>query len=194
MGDLPQQQLAELLNRIGRGDDRAASTLYRHYYAYVHAFIRYRIRDEQAAEEIAHDVFLAVCRNPAAFQGQAKFSTWLGAIASNKSVDWLRRRGRTTVAEAEGSDEVLAAIPDPSPDLIERMGEAQHAEIVRRCIDALPEKHRQVVFLAYYEEAGVNEIARQAGCPEGTVKSRLSHARAKLLDCVSAWLSEDRHA
>jgi len=181
------QIISDLLNRIAQGDDKAATALYRHYFGFVYAYLRYRISDEQAAEEAANDVFLAVCKNPMAYQGNAKFSTWLCAIANNKAADRLRKRARSAPV-AENSDELLAGIPDPEPDVIERMGAAQNAEIVRRCIEALPEKHREAVFLAYFEDAGMEEIARRTSCPEGTVKSRLSHARAKLLDCVSGWL------
>jgi RNA polymerase sigma-70 factor (ECF subfamily) len=192
MREQSEQIISDLLNRIAQGDDKAATALYRHYHGFVYAYLRYRMSDEQAAEEAANDVFLAVCRNPMAYQGNAKFSTWLCAIAKNKAADRLRKHGRS-VPLVEDSNELLAGIPDPEPDVIDRMGEAQNAEIVRRCIEALPEKHREAVFLAYYEEAGMLEIARRTKCPEGTVKSRLSHARAKLLDCVSGWLGGGRN-
>lgn len=186
------QFISDLLNRIAEGDDKAATALYRHYYGFVYAYLRYRLSDEQVAEETANDVFLAVCKNPMAYQGNAKFSTWLCAIANNKAADRFRKYARS-VAFIEDGEELLSGIPDPEPDIIERMGAEQNAEIVRRCIEALPEKHREAVFLAYFEDAGMGEIAQRTNSPEGTVKSRLSHARAKLLDCVSGWLGGGLH-
>jgi RNA polymerase sigma-70 factor (ECF subfamily) len=189
MKDMPVASVATLLNRIAQGDDKAATELYRHYYGFVYAYLRYKMADEQAAEETAHDVFIAVCRRPLAFQGNSKFSTWLCGIANNKTTDWLRKKGRH-VPVVDIDDEVLGAIPDPDADIVGQLAQAQNAEIVRRCVEGLPDKHREVVFLAYFEEASMEEIAERVACPEGTVKSRLSNARAKLLDCLKRWLGD----
>jgi RNA polymerase sigma-70 factor (ECF subfamily) len=189
MKDLPVQSVTSILNRIAQGDDKAATELYRHYYGFVYAYLRYKMADEQAAEDAAQDVFIAVCRRPLAFQRSSKFSTWLCGIANNKAKDWLRKKGRS-VPMVDIDEEVLGEIPDPEADIVDRLGDAQNAEIVRKCVEGLPDKHREVVFLSYYEEASMEEIAERVSCPEGTVKSRLSHARAKLLDCLKRWLGD----
>lgn len=187
MTDLPPDKLADLLNRIGQGDDKAVTTLYRHYHGFVYAYLRHRMADEDAAAEVAQDVFMAVCRRPQSFAGGSKFSTWLCGIANNKAADWGRKRSRT-VQVAEIEDEVLQAIADPDADFVARLEEAQDNQAVRDCIDALPDAHREAVFWAYYEEADMETIAEHQGCPVGTVKSRLSNARKKLVDCLSRWM------
>lgn len=187
MEDLPVQFVTALLNRIAQGDDKAATELYRRYYGYVYAYLRYKMGDELAAEEAAQDVLLAVCRKPTSFQGQSKFTTWLCGIANNKAVDWRRKSGRN-VPVADIEDEVLEELHDPDPDIVQQMADSQNAEAVRRCVESLPDKHREAVLMAYFEEVGMAEIAERMACPEGTVKSRLSHARAKLLDCLKRWL------
>lgn len=187
MTDLPPDELADLLNRIGKGDDKAVTRLYRHYHGFVYAYLRHRMADEEAAEEAAHDVFMAVCRRPQSFGGNSKFSTWLCGIANNKAADWGRKRSRN-VPVAEIEDEVLQAIADPDADFVARLEGAQSDRAVRDCIDALPDAHREAVFWAYYEEADMETIAEHQGCPVGTVKSRLSNARKKLMDCLSRWM------
>ena len=187
MTDLPPEKIAELLNRIGKGDDKAVTTLYRHYHGFVYAYLRHRMADEDAAEEAAHDVFMAVYRRPQSFAGNAKFSTWLCGIANNKAADWGRKRKRT-IQVAEIEDEVLQGIADPDSDFVGRLEDAQDKQAVRQCIDALPDTHREAVFWAYYEDADMETIAEHQGCPVGTVKSRLSNARKKLVDCLSRWM------
>lgn len=187
MQDLSAEKLTGLLNRIGDGDDQAFTELYRHYHGFVYAYLRHRLADEDAAEEVVHDVFMAVCRRPQSFAGGSKFSTWLCGIANNKAADWGRKRNRN-VPVAEVEDEFLQAIPDPDADFVARLENAQSDRAVRDCIDALPDAHREAVFWAYYEEADMETIATHQNCPVGTVKSRLSNARKKLIDCLSRWL------
>ena len=192
MKDLPAQELADLLNRIGEGDDKAFTRLYRHYHGFIYAYLRHRMADEHAAEEVAHDVFVAVFKRPLSFGGTSKFSTWLCGIANNKAVDW-GRHDRRTVQVAEIKDDALAAIADPQADFVARLEEIQGEEAVRDCVDALPDAHREAVFFAYYQDEDMAAIAQRQSCPVGTVKSRLSNARKKLVDCLSRWMGEPDH-
>jgi RNA polymerase sigma-70 factor (ECF subfamily) len=187
MRDLPPQELKDILNQIGQGDDKAFTRLYRHYHGFVYAYLRHRMADEDAAEEVAHDVFLAVCHRPQSYGGTAKFSTWLCGIANNKAADWGRKR-RRAVPVAEIEADALQAIADPDADFIARLEEGQSDQAVRDCVDALPDAHREAVFWAYYEEADMETIAAHQGCPVGTVKSRLANARKKLMDCLARQL------
>jgi RNA polymerase sigma-70 factor (ECF subfamily) len=186
MKDILSPALENLLNRIGEGDDQAATTLYRHYHGFIYAYLRHHMADESAAEEVTHDVFMAVLRRPNAFGGTSKFSTWLCGIANNKAADWGRIR-RRRIPMAEIDDDTLAAIADPSANFVARLEEAQSAATIRQCIDALPDIQRDAVFWAYYEDEDMVSIAERQSCPVGTVKSRLANARKKLMDCLARW-------
>lgn len=192
MKDLPPEELAGILNQIGEGDDKAATRLYRHYHGFVYAYLRHRMADEHAAEEVAHDTFMAVVKRPQSFAGTSKFSTWLCGIANNKAADW-GRRNRRSVPVAEIEDHALAAIADPEADFVARLEEIQGEEAVRDCVDALPNAHREAVFWAYYQDEDMAAIAERQSCPVGTVKSRLSNARRKLMDCLSRWMGGPDH-
>lgn len=115
--------------------------------------------DEHAAEEVAHDAFMAVFKRPKAFGGKSKFSTWLCGIANNKAADWGRRDHRS-VPVAEIEDEALAAIADPTADFV-RLEDIQGEEAVRNCVDALPDAHREAVFWAYYQDEDMAAIAER---------------------------------
>lgn len=193
MQDLSPQKLQDLLNRIGRGDDQAATELYRHYQGFVHAYLRHRLADEDAAAEVTHDAFMAVFRRPGAYAGQSKFSTWLCGIAKHKAADWGRAR-RHHLPQAELDDDALACIADPGADFVARIEAAQSDASVRQCIDALPDLQREAIFWAYYEDEDMVSIAQRQECPVGTVKSRLANARRKLMDCLARAFGKDGHA
>lgn len=181
-----------LLNQIGAGDDKAATRLYRHYHGYLYAFVRHQITNDNDAEEIAHDVFLSVFRKPEGFRGDAKFSTWLCAIAKNKVIDLLRKRGRSHAIQAM-DDDLAQNLPDPNWDFIAEFEETEKDLALQHCRDALPHEQKEAIFLVFYEGLGLDAVAQRQNCPAGTVKSRLFHARRRLRDCMSHWLHGGRH-
>jgi RNA polymerase sigma-70 factor (ECF subfamily) len=192
MRDLLPQELADILNRIGQGDDKAFTRLYRHYHGFIYAYLRHRMANEHAAEEVAQDVFMVVFNRPKSFDGRSKFSTWLCGIANHKAADWGRRNG-SSMPMAEIDDDTLAAVADPQADFVARLEDAQHTQVIRDCIDLLPEGKRNAVFWAFYEEASMATIAERQDCPVGTVKSRLSYGWRKVMDCVSRALGGHGH-
>lgn len=192
MIDLPIETLRDLLNRIAQKDDQAATQLYRHYHGFLYAYTRHQLPDDAAADEVTQDVFLFVFQKPHAFGEQSKFSTWLCSIAWRKAADWGRKRKRE-IPLADVPDEVMEAAPDPNWDFVARIESAQDAQALRYCIDRLPGDQREAVFSVYYDDAGLEQVARQQGCPVGTVKSRLSTARRRLGECISRWIKGGRH-
>lgn len=193
MTDLPAATLAQLLNQIGIGDDKAVMTLYRHYHGFLYAFIRHRLSNEADAEEVTQDVLLAVCQKPQAFRGQSKFSTWLCGIAKFKIVD-LRRKQGLGLPIAEVDDEVVQEQADPNWNFVERLEAEEDEEALRHCRDALPDEQKEAIFWVFYQGEGLDAVAARQECPVGTVKSRLFNARKRLHDCMSRWLEGGRHA
>lgn len=192
MKDLPNQTIVELLNQIDQGDDKAATRVYRHYHGFLYAYIRHRLADDAAAEEVAHDVFLSVFQKPQGFGEQSKFSTWICGIAKFKVADWWRKQ-KITVPLDDVGDEFIETEPDPNWDFVARLEAAQDAEALRQCIDKLPADQREAVFWAFYQDAGLEDVAKHQNCPVGTVKSRLFSARKRLRDCVSRWIEGGRY-
>ena len=196
MTDLPNETIFEILNRIGQGDDKAATRLYRHYHDFLYAYIRQKLAGvasaSAAAEDITHDAFLAVFQRPQGFSGHSKFTTWLCGIAYFKMADMFRDQQRAPPLDDMG-EEVMENEPDPNWDFVARLESAQDAEAMRYCIDRLPADHRETIFWVYYQDASVEEAARHQDCPVGTVKSRLFNARKRLRDCVSRWIEGGRH-
>lgn len=129
------------------------------------------------AEETAQDVFLRAHERLAQFRGEARFSTWLHRIAWSVSVNRTRllstRRAHVPLEAALD----LAGPADPRADA----EAAERAARVGEAVEALPDLYRAVVYLHYWQEASVAEIADLLGAPPNTVKSYLFRARERVL-------------
>lgn len=171
---------ATLLAGIARGRERDMAEFYRLYHGRIYAFVLRRLRNAADAAEVANEVMLEVWRGAASFEGRAKALTWVMGIANHKAVDRVRRTGRDAAFEELDPDE-LADEREAAADLLAQL---QDAELVKRCLERLPEVQRAVVHLAFFEDLGYGEIASILGCPEGTVKTRIFHAKKGLKRCL----------
>lgn len=189
MKDFSEPKLAKLLNQIALGDNKAVEILYRHYQASVFAFIRLRVRDDAAAEEILNDTFMIAFQKSTQFNGSCEFKTWLCAIAKNVCGTWMRKQN-TGLARSmvDLDDDTLDNIADPSWDVVSRLASRQMDEVLRECIDKLPLTHKEAFFWSWFEEEPLEEVAKRLDCPKGTIKSRLFNARSKIADCVKRLL------
>lgn len=183
--DLPAERITALLRGVRAGSDQAVRELYLYYRPALFAFIRFRIRDDAAAEELVDDAFMIALRNLGRFDGTSMFKTWLFGIARNCCGTWIRHQHTALVqATIELDDGDLEAIPDPDANVLAHLESAEMREILRDCIDQLPIAQRDVLFWTWFEEEPLEIVAVRVECPLGTVKSRLFHARKRVGDCV----------
>ncbi len=170
-----------LIARLRGGDKLALQALYARHNVKIHRFVLRLVRDEAAAEDVVSEVFVDLWRNPAAFEGRSEVSTWLLAIARNKALSLLRKK-----KDGEIDDEALAAIEDESDDPEIVAQKKSKGELLRACLARLSAEHREVIDLVYYHDKSIEEVAAIVGVPEGTVKTRMFHARKKLADIARA--------
>ncbi|MCB2129193.1 MAG: sigma-70 family RNA polymerase sigma factor [Rhodobacteraceae bacterium] len=176
-------QTIDLLVRAVAGGDRAAfERLYLLMERPLFRFARLKLNDPFRSADIVHEVFLEVWRRAAEFQGKSSARTWMFAIAYRKIVDTYRREGRLSYQEE------LPEQIDDSADATSVLVAAEQAEAVRECLGRLRVEHRLAIELTFYEDMGYREIAEIAGVPEGTVKSRVFHAKQLLMRCLAARL------
>ena len=134
------------------------------------------VRRADLVEELLNDVMWVVWQNAGAFRGDAQVTTWVLGIATLKS---RRARQRWHREEAQFDDVSVAedeAAENPSP--VDRDLEQGLAQ--------LSAEHRDTLELTYYHGYSCAEVAQLRGCPVGTVKTRLFHARRRL----KQWLEE----
>jgi RNA polymerase sigma-70 factor (ECF subfamily) len=148
----------------------------------VYALAYSIVRDRQAAEDVAQDVFVKLWRALPRYDGRAQLSTWIYAITRNASISALR--GRRPEVSIEDPDVLTAAEAAGA----EATGEASASRAdaadldrtLARLVAELPEKQRQAVTLYYLEERSCEEVAAMLAMPVNTVKTHLHRARARL--------------
>jgi RNA polymerase sigma factor (sigma-70 family) len=173
-----------LVLRVAAGDERALSELYDRYSRPVYATGVRLLGDASLAEELVQDAFTNVWRGAESFETErASFSTWLYRIARNRAVDLDRKR---RVRPLSVGDDPLRAVPGgPEPEA------SVDGWDVARALSRIPEEHREVLTLAYFEGLTQREISRRTGLPLGTIKSRTTAAIKRLHRTMTNPLAEE---
>lgn len=187
MGNLPDDEAA-LIRAAQRGSLDAFNSLVLRYQDAVFT-TAYRIMGEtQIAADITQDAFITAYRQISTFRGGV-FRAWLLRIAANRCYDELRRYKRRPTMSVEsmvGEESADAPdLPDPSqtPEQVALSNELQRA--IQDCISALGAEQRVVLVMSDIDGLDYESIATAVGVALGTVKSRLSRARAAVRDCLS---------
>ena len=169
-----------MLRQVAAGHKDAMGELYRRHGDVLFAQIRFVTGDLALSEEILQDTMVAIWRGAASFRGESKARSWMIAIAHRQARVRLRRRRLRVV-----DDGFLAALPSPAPGPEHvALGRAEAAAVIG-AIKRLDTAHREVLGLAVGAGLPQSEIAEVLQVPVGTVKSRISAARAALADALS---------
>lgn len=173
----------KLIARCTLGDDRRAfGTLVEAYQPQVRRFfLNLTLGDEALSDDLAQETFLKAYLNVRSFRGVAKFSTWLYRIAYNEFCSW-QRKTQHEASLPDGLDENFDAdYYDASGDQCYSATDSVDTHIdVWRSMHVLSDTERTLVTLFYIQDYPLKKIMEITGLPEGTVKSYLSRAKAKL--------------
>ncbi len=167
-----------------RGDMGFFPELVTAYQNRVYA-MAYRFHAEEA-EDIAQEIFIAIYRNIARFEGRSKLSTWIYRIATNTAINQLRRHKPVLPLE----EDMLSAGTSPPADT-DLIAKSEHEEF-RRVIEQLSTNYQEIIELYYFQELSYQSIADILQIPVRTVETRLYRARAKLKELLSG--REENHA
>jgi RNA polymerase sigma-70 factor (ECF subfamily) len=185
-------QVLRLLGRIEQQDEGAFRELYCAFSRKLYAYVLRQLSDPAQAEEIVSDTLYEVWKAPAKFRGDSQFSTWLIGIARNKVL--MHWRGRKPDADHDDVADLAEQLPSDAPGAFELMADQQRSDGVRHCVDKLGHEHRECVHLVFYQGMALADVARIQQIPEGTVKTRLFHARQKLKQCLQRMLAREGEA
>ncbi len=164
----------ELIRAASAGDTAAFEELVRAYQSHIWRFLRHLLGDPDLAEDITQETFVRVYRKLGSFRFRSKFSTWVFQVARNAGIDALRSRQRR--------ERLLTAM---EPRALEVSGGELRMEI-EEALQTLTPKLREAFVLIEAFGFTYREAGRTIGVPEGTVKSRVYHAREQLVSWMSA--------
>jgi RNA polymerase sigma-70 factor (ECF subfamily) len=171
-----------LVARLAAGDDDALGELFDRYAPFVLGLASRVAGNAGSAEDVVQEVFAALWAHPDRFDAaRGSLRAYLGVQAYRRAVDTLRRDGRRRAREENCATFGLGEVRF-TPDGTEA---ASVAEVVRQAISRLPDEQRLAVELVFWHGYTYREVATILAVPEGTAKSRLRLAQAKLAD----WLT-----
>jgi RNA polymerase sigma factor (sigma-70 family) len=186
--DLPDE---ELVRAVVAGAHSALAALYDRYGRRAYSLARRVCRDDNLAEDVVQEAFLAFWRDPRRFDaGRGGFGTWILTLVHHKSVDAVRRESairRRTVAVADEGQE-WSAPPGPGAD--QGALQAIEAGQIRDALGDLPDEQREALTLAYFGGYSQREVATLTGVPLGTVKSRMFSGMRRLRGALGPVLGE----
>lgn len=196
MSEVPERPFAaltdeELVRRYREGLDAegALLELYERYRAVTHAFFRRRIGSPDIAAEENQELYLTVVEHLKEFRGDASFRTWLFQIAHHRLAHLRRRWGIHVDERAEEVPEALweqiAAPAEGGPEVLAARG--QVARALRRCLGALPELERAVVFGEYYAGLTLQLMGEELGLTNKSgARALLIAAQRRLRRCLES--------
>ena len=176
----------ELARRAAGGDEDAFAQLVGLHEKKVYGLARRMCGNPEDAADAAQEAFLAAWKGLPRFRGEAGFSTWLYRLATNVTIDFLRKEKRrrglavSSLSVEDEDDQRVLDVPDLrfTPQSEAERRELQEA--VHRGLTQLSDEHRQVLVLRELNGLSYSEIAQVLNIEEGTVKSRISRARLAL--------------
>ncbi len=176
----------ELADKAAHGDDRAFLELYRRHRRYVLTLVVRTSGRPEDAEDLVQECFFQLHKSLGSFSGRSQFRTWFHGIvvrvchSATRNRLAQRRRGD---AEAEHMDEerLESHAGGDGRDLA-----GQHAlrDWIQSCLDKMSQQHRVPLVLHILAGMELGEIARILAVPEGSIKSRLFHARKRMAICL----------
>ena len=180
-GNLPDRWEELAVARLVAGDESALAAVYDQYGGYVYSLALRVTRDRSTAEDITQDVFCHLWTKATDFDAErGSLRAWLGMLAHRRSVDRVRREEARRARERRDLDQSVTAMPD----VAEGAMNVVVTERVRVALGELPDEQRRCVEMAYFGGKTFREVAAALGIAEGTAKSRIRLALAKLANAL----------
>ena len=165
-----------LIYRAQSGDEGAFADLMRAYHAFVYTIVIGVVDNSHDAEEVVQDAFLNAYQGLRQLEDTTKFKGWLAEITRNCARQWLRKQRGETVSLDEVNEEILQT--EDSPD--ERLTRLEQRELIRRTMETLPQKDRDIARAFYLEGASYDELTSAHGLSYNAIAFRLSRAKRQL--------------
>jgi len=175
---------ARLIHEALRGIQPAYKQLMQKYHDPIFNLIYRIVHNREQVEDLTQETFVKAFASLKNFNEEFAFSTWLYKIATNSTIDYIRKRKLETfsidkpIALEEGDSRF--ELPDSTFAPDRSIIQVQRARLIEEAINALPEKYKRVIILRHTEEREYAEIAKILNLPIGTVKAHIFRARELL--------------
>lgn len=170
-------------------DEKAYAKLLQRYKRPVYHMILKMVRNVDDAEDLTIESFAKAFRSLHKFKKDFTFSTWLFRIATNNTIDQIRKKKLNTMSidnsfTDDNGEGISIEVEDENLNPQEETIKSQKAELIQVFVDKLPPKYQKLVRLRYFSELSYEEIAVELEAPLGTVKAQLHRARELMFEMV----------
>ncbi|MBU3658612.1 MAG: RNA polymerase sigma factor [Flavobacteriales bacterium] len=175
----------ELMKALSKGDQRAFDELYKRFYAQLLGYFKNMLwGDREKAEDMVHDIFAKIIKNPDYFDTNRSFRTWLFSVASNMCKNEYKKQAvrKNTSTGVEDYRSISS-----STNVLAKVQDIQFQQAFEENLSKMDEKHREVFALRHLEGLSMKEIAEIMEINEGTVKSRLFYATKFLAEKLKVY-------
>lgn len=190
-----QCETTRLMNAVREGDHKAFGDLERAVRARAFHVARSLVGSQDDAMEMCQEAFLKAFRARDSYDPEQPFLPWFHRILRNTCFSFLRKHRRIKQTSLSGVDQsgesVDHEIVDPSPGPEVSAVESERAMLLRGALERLSARDREILALRQFQDMPYKEIARTLDIPEGTVMSRLYHARRRLAEALAPLLEPD---
>jgi len=198
-----EQRDRKLVDQCQRGSDDAFKVLVEKYHKKVYSIALGMVHNGEDANDITQEAFIKVHKYIDNFKGSSSFYTWLYRIVINLCIDFLRREGRyASVGYDDGQSHSAnnGSEPIPGDPLTpvdqtwnpgQELGRREAGEQIMKAIESLSANHRAVILMREVEGLSYREMAKVLNCSQGTIMSRLHHARFKLRKLLKDYVGTD---
>jgi len=194
-GDDMQTEATRLMTAVQAGDHAAFDDLARTLRGRAFQVARSLVGSRDDAMELCQETFMKVFRSRDSFDPSMPFLPWFHRILRNTCFSFLRKHRRVhkrslTTIGADG-EEIDFEIVDPGPDPSAGVEQDERRVLFQQAMGQLSARDREIIALRHFQELSYKEIAGALGIPEGTVMSRLFHARRRLRETLAPMLDEE---
>jgi RNA polymerase sigma-70 factor (ECF subfamily) len=182
-GMLTPAELVWLMAAVAKGDEAAFERLYAATRAKLYGVVLRILRRSDLADEVIQETYLKIWHNAGSFDPKvATPITWMVAIARNRALDLIRKKGETSIEDEPAAMEAAGEEPNP-------LARREMTEELRRllaCLGRLDEDRRRMVLLAYYSGWSRDQLAAQFDAPANTIKTWLRRSLLEIRECLGS--------
>lgn len=179
---IESEQLRALMTKVASGDNKALHLIYKETSSRLYGYGFRILHKHELVADVMQETFIAIWRNAIFYQSNLSAPvTWMTTILRNKAFDLLRTIDYPVEIDADDFDySVIGSLIEPSMTPQEVLESNRLTDVLLSCMRQLDGPHRQVVYMAFFEDMSHSEIASRLDLPIGTVKTWIRRSLVRL--------------
>jgi RNA polymerase sigma factor (sigma-70 family) len=180
--------LAKYVEKLQLGDISAFEIIYNETNNQVYNLLYSYTKNQEASLDLMQETYLTVNSKIGTLKDPHAARSWINRIAINKANRFFEKNKKEILLSEEGQDLFETQFEEDEEFLPQEILDSKEKQrIIKDIIDNLPIEQKTAVYLYYFDELSLAEVAEDMECSEGTVKSRLNYARKKIKAEVDTW-------